>query len=147
MKLSAKYEHTDRYERLVKLSRDLTIQSKRIIFPLHRVALGQTPPAASAGAERSRPATARDHDADNGAKAKVEPESTGILDPAQTAELNAVAQARQKFDELRPLFHRIVAELEGQEAERYSRAMLVPVCRPSCCVVLSTQAVPSTSLT
>jgi hypothetical protein len=36
-------EHNDRYERLVKLSRDLTIQSKRIIFLLHRVALGETP--------------------------------------------------------------------------------------------------------
>lgn len=30
-------EHNDRNERLVKLSRDITIESKRIIFLLHRV--------------------------------------------------------------------------------------------------------------
>jgi len=30
-------EHNDRHERLVKLSRDITIESKRIIFLLHRV--------------------------------------------------------------------------------------------------------------
>ncbi len=29
--------HHDRYERLVKLSRDITIESKRVIFLLHRV--------------------------------------------------------------------------------------------------------------
>lgn len=29
--------HHDRYERIVKLSRDITIESKRIIFLLHRV--------------------------------------------------------------------------------------------------------------
>lgn len=32
--LDAKY---DKYERLIKKSRDLTIESKRIIFLLHRV--------------------------------------------------------------------------------------------------------------
>ena len=116
-------EHNDRYERLVKLSRDLTIQSKRIIFLLHRVALGPTPPAASAGAEPA-------YERPTGDRLKAEPESIGILDPARTAELNAAAQARQKFDELKPLFQKIVTELEGQEAERYSRAMLVPVRLP-----------------
>ena len=30
-------EHNDRHERLVKLSRDITIESKRIIFLLHRI--------------------------------------------------------------------------------------------------------------
>ncbi len=30
-------DHNDRHERLVKLSRDITIESKRIIFLLHRV--------------------------------------------------------------------------------------------------------------
>lgn len=142
-------EHNDRYERLVKLSRDLTIQSKRIIFLLHRVAIGETPPPAvpapapvAAGVRRTHAtqyqstaahgktsdvdasAGGRDHahDADPSTKAEVEPELTG---PGRTAELNAAAEARRKFDTLKPLFEKIAAELEGHEAVRYSKAMLV----------------------
>lgn len=93
-------EQNDRYERLVKLSRDLTIQSKRIIFLLHRVAGGQASPSAP-------------------------PPGTLPSDVARAAELNAAKQARDKFATLKPLFEKIKAELVGQEPERYARAMFV----------------------
>lgn len=131
-------EHNDRYERLVKISRDLTIQSKRVIFLLHRVASGQTTPTAAASARDppARPASAlgQTSDADTNARgyhdqdcARDGDANVQVEDPARTAELNAAAQARQKFDDLKPLFGKIVAELEGQEADRYSRALLVRV--------------------
>lgn len=92
-------EQNDRFERLVKLSRDLTIQSKRTIFLLHRVAGGQA----------------------------VSPDQaiTKSSDRARALELEAVKQAHEKFKDLKPLFERIKNELAGQEAGRYSRAMSV----------------------
>lgn len=36
-------ERRDRYERIVKLSRDVIIECKRIIFQLHRIVVSDTP--------------------------------------------------------------------------------------------------------
>ncbi|KAF8321553.1 Translin [Clavulina sp. PMI_390] len=96
-------EQNDRYERLVKLSRDLTIQSKRIIFLLHRV-------AASPGG--------KSNETNASSNQEIPP-----VDPVRQAELRAAQQARQKFETLRPLFAKIAAELEGQELERFDRAI------------------------
>lgn len=93
-------EQNDRFERLVKLSRDLTIQSKRTIFLLHRIAGGQAVTADQAAL-------------------------TNPNDRARAMELEAVKQAHEKINGLKPLFEKIKAELAGQEAERYLRAMSV----------------------
>lgn len=104
-------DQNDRYERLVKLSRDLTIQSKRIIFLLHRVA--------GSGAEASERAPPPD-------STEIVTHEPSDITPARAVELNAARQARQKFEALKPLFSKMSAELKDQEAERYNRAMLVP---------------------
>lgn len=109
-------EKNDRYERLVKLSRDLTIQSKRIIFLLHRVAGQPFSPDAS------KPVQGLDA---NSAEALSSNKGPSALHPSRAAELEAAKQARAKFDSLNPLFSKIATELEGQEPERYSRAMSV----------------------
>lgn len=119
-------EQNDRYERLVKLSRDLTIQSKRIIFLLHRVVTGPpTAPSASTPLptlpRSDLDSTSSEHPIDNPAVAKPENEVTS----ARAAELNAARQARQKFEGLKPIFSKISAELKGQEPGRFDRAMSV----------------------
>jgi predicted translin family RNA/ssDNA-binding protein len=108
-------EQNDRFERLVKLSRDLTIQSKRIIFLLHRVAgqysIGTSPISVNPSSPASTDAI---HD-----------DASPLPESARAADLEAVKQAQQKFEDLKPLFAKIANELVDQEADRYMRAMSV----------------------
>lgn len=119
-------EQNDRYERLVKLSRDLTIQSKRIIFLLHRVVANPpTPPAPATSVPEPLPSGVDDGSAQHPGDALVAAILEDTVTPARSAELSAARQARQKFEGLKPIFSKMAAELKGQEPERFDRAMSV----------------------
>lgn len=125
-------ERNDRYERLVKLSRDLTIQSKRIIFLLHRVVA--SPPPASIPLSALPPSAAGPETAGGPIVSHVVVKPEDTVTPARAAELDAARQARQKFEGLKPIFSKISAELKGQEPERFDRAMSVLPSILSCTV-------------
>lgn len=83
----------DRRERLVKISRDITIYSKRVIFLLHR--LVASPPET-------------DH---------------GTTPDIRAREKDAAAQAFVKLEEIKALFNAVADELEGQEIDRFTQAV------------------------
>lgn len=89
----------DRRERLVKISRDITIHSKRVIFLLHRLV---TTPAAEGPEERTTPPSKEE---------------------IRATEIAAAKEAFVKLNEIKVFFNAIANELEGQETDRYNQAM------------------------
>lgn len=84
----------DRHERLVKRSRDITIESKRIIFQLHSLRPRAGPPIAA-------------HD-----EAAAGPDTASVL-----------RETRERLDQLvLHNFAAIAAELDGRDAHQYVRA-------------------------
>ena len=87
-------DYNDRKERLVKIARDITVLSKRIIFLLHRI-----------------PIPGYDH-GPNGIGGR------GISDMGGTDE------AYTKLEGMKKLLQAMSEQLQGQQVERYSTTML-----------------------
>ena len=86
-------DQNDRKERLVKIARDITVLSKRVIFLLHRVPI---------------------HDHDLG--------SDGV-DRRGVAGAKGSEDAYAKLESLKKLLHAMADQLQGQQVDRYSPTM------------------------
>jgi predicted translin family RNA/ssDNA-binding protein len=86
-------DHNDRKERLVKIARDITVLSKRIIFLLHRI-----------------PIPGHDHDP-NGVGERGIPNIGGA------------GEAYVKLEGMKKLLQAMSEQLQGQQVERYSAMM------------------------
>lgn len=111
----------DRHERIVKRSRDITIESKRIIFQLHSIRQrGQTTSASNnTNGPTDGPNAAPDGGAPNTEQAAAAA-APAVEDPATATVLR---ETRDRLDQLvRHSFAEIAAELHGRDAHQFVRA-------------------------
>jgi hypothetical protein len=101
-------EVNDRRERLMKISRDITVASKRVIFHLHRALTADVEPSPMGG---------------EGPAESYEAVEEKILAQRGKLEKKAIEEGKGQLEVICTLWAKVGAELEGQDFWRFAPAM------------------------